>query len=652
MDRPITLPGRHRGTRRMLAVGALLVVAALVAVGLTLSDERSTAILDYTVATDNLRVALAEETLRSVQAVDRVAQDERSELEQEAAKAPDGFQLFLTTFRTHDLLVNRMKTLPQVDAMLLVGANGRLAANTRTWPVPDVDDNDREYFVHFRDHDDRGAYISAPLRNRVTGAWTIFLSRRLDGPQGEFLGVVVGVFTLQYFEDLYRAVTLHDGGSVSLLRGDGSLLVHYPPTPHDIGTRMPTASPWYAVVARNGGSYRSPGYFGASPRIVSVGKLGDYPLVVDVTVSEDAALAAWRRHAVLMGIGAACSAVVMALLLRALVVQFRRLEQSEQSLARQAAELRAAATALRESESSLSEKSALLETTLEQIDQGIMMVDAGNRVMVCNRRATELLDLPLDWMATQPSFDDLVRYQTQQGEFSPGDTAMQSVMRRGITDPPRVYERRRPNGCVIEVHSTVLPGGGLVRTYTDITARRSAEERVRFIAHHDFLTELASRAAFHERLTMALADSERPFAVLFLDLDRFKAVNDTLGHDAGDRLLVEVAVRMRASVREHDLVARMGGDEFAILQMLPDRGAQPAALAERLLATVTEPYDLGTRSVQIGVSIGIALYPEDGTTPDVLLRQADIALYRAKSNGRNTYRFFKDHAAADVANVA
>ena len=216
----------------------------------------------------------------------------------------------------------------------------------------------------------------------------------------------------------------------------------------------------------------------------------------------------------------------------------------------------------------------------------------------------------------------------------------------------RVYERRRPNGCVIEVHSTLLPGGGFVRTYTDITARRSAEERVRFIAHHDFLTELASRAVFHERLRAATTEADRPFAVLCLDLDRFKAVNDTLGHGAGDRLLVEVAARMRASVREADLVARMGGDEFAILQMLPDQEAQPAALAERLLAMVSAPYDIGGRSVGIGVSIGIALYPDDAMTSDALLRQADIALYRAKSNGRNTYRFFTDHAIGSVPIVA
>ena len=162
----------------------------------------------------------------------------------------------------------------------------------------------------------------------------------------------------------------------------------------------------------------------------------------------------------------------------------------------------------------------------------------------------------------------------------------------------------------------------------------------------------AKGAEFHERLRAATSDADRPFAVLFLDLDHFKVVNDTLGHGAGDRLLVEVAARMRASVRAEDLVARMGGDEFAILQMLPDHEAQTAALAERLLAMVSAPYDIGGRSVGIGVSIGIAMYPDDAMTSDALLRQADIALYRAKSNGRNTYRFFTDHTLDSVPIVA
>ncbi len=653
MDPPITLPGRLHGTRRLLIVGALLVAATLVAVGLTLYNERVTAISDYTIATNNMAVALVDQTYRAVQAVDLVTEEVRLLLEEQAAKSPDGFELFLKSFHTHDLLLTRLHTLPQADGMLLLAADGRLVANTRTWPAADIDDVDRDFFMHFQYTDDRGVFISAPLLNRVTGAWTIFLARRLDGPQGQFLGVVVGVFTLQYFEDLYRGVTLRDGGSVSLLRDDGTLLVHYPQTPADIGTHMPAQSPWYGVVAGNGGSYRSPGYFGMAPRVVSVGKLRDYPLIVDVSVSEDSILSDWRRHATFMMLGAACAVVLLMLLLRVLATQFHRLESSEQSLARQAVELRASTTALRDSERRVSENAALLETTLEQIDQGIILVDAEHRVVVCNRRATELLDLPPEFVATRPTFAEMVRYQTQHGEFGPNDTALQEVIRRGITDPPRVYERRRPNGCVIEVHSTALAGGGMVRTYADITARRSAEERVRFIAHHDFLTELASRAVFHERLSAAIIDGgERPFAVLFLDLDRFKAVNDTLGHGAGDMLLVEVAARMRASVRDEDLVSRMGGDEFAILQMLPSHGAQPTALAERLLAMVSAPYDLGGRTVGIGVSIGITLYPDDGATSDALLRQADIALYRAKTNGRNTYRFYADHAAGVVANVA
>src|ERR1700722_11155603 len=161
-DRASTAPGLLRGTRRLSVVGALLVAATLLAVGLTLYDERRSAIADYTVATTNLCVALADETYRSVQAVDLVAQDVRAQLEEEGAKIPDAFGAFLQSYRMHDLLVRRLSALPQADAMLLVTADGRLATSTRAWPVPDVDDSDRDFFQYFQLHEDRRGFVSAP----------------------------------------------------------------------------------------------------------------------------------------------------------------------------------------------------------------------------------------------------------------------------------------------------------------------------------------------------------------------------------------------------------------------------------------------------------------------------------------------------------
>jgi diguanylate cyclase (GGDEF)-like protein len=173
--------------------------------------------------------------------------------------------------------------------------------------------------------------------------------------------------------------------------------------------------------------------------------------------------------------------------------------------------------------------------------------------------------------------------------------------------------------------------------------RKVTEERIRFAAHHDDLTQLANRLMFQDRLRSALVGARsagRGFALLYLDLDGFKLVNDTRGHEIGDRLLVNVAQRLRDSIRDTDTVARMGGDEFAIIQQFGGDPAASAALAERLLDKIAQPFDVIGGRPLVGVSIGIALYPQHGETPDTLLRNADIALYRAKKGGRNTYRFF------------
>jgi diguanylate cyclase (GGDEF)-like protein len=173
--------------------------------------------------------------------------------------------------------------------------------------------------------------------------------------------------------------------------------------------------------------------------------------------------------------------------------------------------------------------------------------------------------------------------------------------------------------------------------------RKVTEERIRFAAHHDALTQLSNRLMFRERLAKALATSrsgEHGFALLCLDLDGFKAVNDTQGHEIGDQLLVAVAQRLRDNMRDGDTVARMGGDEFAIVQQHLSEPFAATALATRLLKAIGRPFELGGRHANIGVSIGIAIYPQDGDSPDSLLRSSDIALYQAKEAGRNTFRLF------------
>jgi diguanylate cyclase (GGDEF)-like protein len=213
------------------------------------------------------------------------------------------------------------------------------------------------------------------------------------------------------------------------------------------------------------------------------------------------------------------------------------------------------------------------------------------------------------------------------------------------------FIQEEPDGKTFSISHQPMTGGGWIATYEDITERRRAESQIAYMAHHDALTNLANRVLFRERLEKALASAKlqnASIAVLCLDLDRFKDVNDSLGHEIGDALLKLVSDRLRSCVREGDVVARLGGDEFAVLQVSINEPHDSASLASRIINSVGLPYEIEGQEIVIGTSVGIALDVEMQLSPDQLLKHADLALYRAKSDRRGTYRFFEPEMDAEL----
>ncbi|NEU14121.1 EAL domain-containing protein [Methylobacterium sp. BTF04] len=290
-------------------------------------------------------------------------------------------------------------------------------------------------------------------------------------------------------------------------------------------------------------------------------------------------------------------------------------------------------TVLKEQKADLESTNLRLDTALDNMSQGLCLFDGAGRLTVVNRRYCEIFELSPDALPLGMSY---------RAVASLGTLAHEHQMPERDAGASNGFQHLS-NGRVIAVSHKPVAGGGLVATYEDVTERRQADARIAFMARHDVLTGLPNRAMFGERIEEALAHLGRgtPFAVLCLDLDRFKEVNDTLGHPVGDDLLRAVADRLRACVREIDTVARLGGDEFAVILVDVDSPEQAAILARRIIEIVSEPYDLDGHDVAVGVSIGICFAPGDGILCDKLLKNADVALYRAKADGRGIWRFFE-----------
>lgn len=295
----------------------------------------------------------------------------------------------------------------------------------------------------------------------------------------------------------------------------------------------------------------------------------------------------------------------------------------------------------------------LRDRALDKLRQGLCVFDGQRRLLLFNQRYAEMYGLRPEDLWIGMTLQDVADLRYAKGTGPDMPKAEYVAWRDRIQIADRVAETvvTLRNGDVHEIHHEPTPDGGWVATFDDITERRRAELRIQHMAHHDALTELPNRVLFAERLqfmTDRLSRSEEMTAVLCLDLDRFKEVNDALGHPAGDLLLRQVAARMLAEVRQADTLARLGGDEFAIILNSLRDPAEAAMFADRIICALAAPFDLEVQTVTIGVSIGISLClgamvapGEKPPEPDHALRCADMALYRAKAEGRNGYRFFQ-----------
>jgi diguanylate cyclase (GGDEF)-like protein len=301
------------------------------------------------------------------------------------------------------------------------------------------------------------------------------------------------------------------------------------------------------------------------------------------------------------------------------------------------------------SQRELQEQKFRLDTAINNMGDGLCMFDAEKRLVLCNDRYAKMYRLPPELLRAGTPHHEIIKHRITSGILkgaTSDDAAKLVISTLGALPADATSSRvdELTDGRLICVTRQPMANGGWVATHVDVTEQRRSEAKIVYMAQHDALTDLPNRALLQERLERALTITRGQganLAVLMLDLDRFKEVNDTLGHPAGDTLLQAVATRLRECVRETAFIARLGGDEFAIIEYVTNPAAEAAVLAEKICLALGEPFDLGDHQVTTTTSIGIAIAPDDGDDSEKILKSADLALYSAKNGGRGTFRFFE-----------
>lgn len=329
------------------------------------------------------------------------------------------------------------------------------------------------------------------------------------------------------------------------------------------------------------------------------------------------------------------------------------LHDNQNTLDAQAEELSRQVDALKQTEHRLQQQNDQLGAIIENFPGAVSVVDADLRIVAFNAEFGHVFELPKELLARHDlHYEDVIRFNACRGDYGPGDPEQQVLERVALARQfkPHRIERTLPNGTVLDIRGTPLPSGGFVTLYVDVTDNKRHEFELERQAHFDALTGLPNRVLMADRLRQAMPLVQRrghQLAVLFLDLDGFKAVNDTHGHAAGDQLLLILSSRMKEVLREGDTLARLGGDEFVTVLMDMDGMPSCEPILERLLLAVAAPVRMDKIEVAVTASIGLTLYPQQQEVDaDQLLRQADQAMYVAKQAGKNRYHLFD--AAQDL----
>lgn len=586
--------------------------------------EREQALAAAKKANANLAIAFEQQVFRTLKAAEQVAAFVREQYRLHGAA------IDLHAWVERGVIREAMFTIVSV-----VDEQGDIVASSTPQAAGRVNYADREFFKAQRQADQDLLFISPPVLGRVSGRWQVPMSLRITRPDGRFGGVVVMSVDPTNFTDFHRQAALGDAGLLELTGLDGVVRGRKLGGVTSFGSDA-TSFEWFQrrQTAPEGELLDEAGTLDGVARIVSYRTMAGYPLMVAVGTSYDAEMAAalQRRTTYLVVAAIATAGLLLAGgLLIAMLARQRRVAEAQQA------------------------SEALFKATFHQAAMGIMHVAPDGRILRANDKLCRLLGY------TEPELN--ARTVFDLGEPAHREEARQFLAHRlsaasPVFSPEIEKPYRRKDGTVLwvcEALGVVKDPAGrpdfLVAVVQDITARKDLEARLSYDALHDALTGLPNRVMFEDRFERVLESArrhDRLAAMLYIDLDGFKAVNDSRGHAAGDLLLQQVARRLEACVRAEDTVARFGGDEFGIILTVLTQEDDAEVVALKVLHALSEPFGLDGDPVSISGSVGAALFPLHGRDLASLVAHADRAMYAAKAAGRNRFSWAEADSRHDA----